>query len=157
MFLFALRDCIWEELIVKGRGLKTVYDRPNMEEEYDFSAEMLEEMIHELDRLINKYGSPEWNTKETANRIVELLTEHRALIQIELNEVNAGARRVLKESDFLGPREREHRRMLKLQSGEYVPEKKDWTDYFNALGEKLKEDKFIEMRKRAREGVKSVV
>ena len=79
------------------------------------------------------------------------------MIQIELNEVNAGARRALKESDFLGPREREHRRMLKLQSGEYVPEKKDWTDYFNALGEKLKEDKFIEMRKRAREGVKSVI
>lgn len=47
-------DCIWDELIVKGKGLKTVKDRPNSEQEYSFSAEMLEEMISELDRLITK-------------------------------------------------------------------------------------------------------
>jgi hypothetical protein len=31
-----------------------VKDRPNSEQEYSFSAEMLEEMISELDRLITK-------------------------------------------------------------------------------------------------------
>ena len=71
---------------------------------------MLQAMIIELTRLITKYDSPEWNTKETANRIVSLITEHLALIQIELDEVNSGAR-TLTERDFLGPKERAARRL----------------------------------------------
>ena len=39
------------------------------EQENRFSAEMLEEMIHELDRLIIKYSSSEWNTKPVANHL----------------------------------------------------------------------------------------
>merc|ERR1719232_2209002 len=51
-------DCVWEELIVNGKGPKTVYDRPGfVENAYSFSAEMLELMLTELDRLIAKYGS----------------------------------------------------------------------------------------------------
>ncbi|KAL7544139.1 hypothetical protein ACHAWF_007522 [Thalassiosira exigua] len=108
-------DCIWSELIEKGKGLKTVYDRPGfVEEDYNFSAEMLGEMIHELDRLITKYGGPDWSGKETADRVVELLVEHRGLIQVELNEVNAGLRK-LSDKDFLGPKERERRRLTKAK------------------------------------------
>ena len=33
-------DCIWEELIVTGRGARTVFDRPHAEAEYNFSAEV---------------------------------------------------------------------------------------------------------------------
>ena len=71
---------------------------------------MLQAMIDELTRLIDKYGGSEWNTKETANRIVELLTEHRTLIQAELVDVQLGLRK-LTDNDFLGPKEREFRQL----------------------------------------------
>ena len=94
-------SCIWRELIVHKKGLKIVDNRPNAKAEYNFSSEMLEEMIRELSRLITKYSGPEWNAKETANRVVNLLTEHRALLYTELNDVISGARK-LTDKDFLG-------------------------------------------------------
>jgi len=95
-------DCIWEELIKNGKGLKTINDKPGFnEDDYNFSADMLEEMIAELTRLIDKYSNEQWNEKTTANRVVELLTEHRALIETELDEVNSGVRK-LGHKDFLG-------------------------------------------------------
>ena len=133
-------DCIWSELIENGKGLKTVYDRPGfVESDYNFSAEMLEEMIHELDRLITKYSASPWNTKTTANKLVSLITEHRASIQEELDEVLAG-RRVLTDKDFLGPKERERRQLTK--QGE-----EDHSRYFFDLDQKLLEIRRIEMRK----------
>lgn len=40
--------CIWEELIVNKKGLKTFIDREGVSErDYNFSAQMLDEMIHE--------------------------------------------------------------------------------------------------------------
>jgi len=78
-------DCVWDELIKKGKGLKTVNDRPHAEQEYSFSAEMLQEMVHELDRLITKYSSSDWNTKVVANDLVDLLQEHLVLIQVKLS------------------------------------------------------------------------
>ena len=59
---------------------------------YNFSAEMLEAMTVELNQFILKYGSSYWNLRATANRLVELLMEHRVLIQLQLNDVNAGTR-----------------------------------------------------------------
>lgn len=107
-------DCIWDELIAKGKGLKTVVSRPSYgEEAHSFSAEMLEEMIIELTRLITKYSSTEWSSLSTSNRIVKLLTEHRELIQTELDDLNASPRQLSLE-DFLGPREREKRRLAKV-------------------------------------------
>eukprot|EP00581_Thalassiosira_minuscula_P008828 CAMPEP_0183705926 /NCGR_PEP_ID=MMETSP0737-20130205/2887_1 /TAXON_ID=385413 /ORGANISM="Thalassiosira miniscula, Strain CCMP1093" /LENGTH=486 /DNA_ID=CAMNT_0025933193 /DNA_START=73 /DNA_END=1533 /DNA_ORIENTATION=- len=141
-------DCIWRELIQNGKGLKTVYDRPGLAEtDYSFSAEMLEEMIHELNRLIDKYGSDVWNDKPTANRIVELLVEHGAAIQIELDEVNSGSR-LLRDSDFLGPKERERRRITRIEGkeSESNQEKKDYSDYFRALEEQIKELRVKKMR-----------
>ena len=164
-------DCVWAELIQRGKGLKTVYDRPgfgeellhchytslllrvvscvfvlacallcSVESDYNFSAEMLEQMIKELDRLIAKYSSDAWNTRETANRIVDLLVEHRALIQVELNEIMTGVRK-LTARDFLGPKERRRRLQVK---NETVTEQKDYFEYFNKL------DRERDKRRRAR-------
>lgn len=118
-------DCIWEELIANGKGLKTVSDKPGYNsEDYNFSAEMLQEMIAELTRLIDKYSLPEWSSKETANRVVELLTEHRTLILDELADVELGLRK-LSDGDFLGPTERARR---KLQAKEAKDDKSDTYD-----------------------------
>jgi hypothetical protein len=111
-------DCIWSELIVNGKGAKTVVDRPNTPysaEDYNFSAEMLQEMLVELDRLITKYSSNDWGGKDTASRLVELLTRHQGLVQTELDELNSG-RRKLTANDFLGPKERQRRRLANLES-----------------------------------------
>lgn len=99
-------QCIWTELIIKKKGLKTFIDREGIEErDYNFSTDMLSEMLHELDRLIEKYGSEEWNDKQTSQDLVGLFNDHRQLIQTEYDEVSSGERQ-LKDSDFLGPEER---------------------------------------------------
>ena len=102
-------NCIWDQVIVQRKGGRTVLDRPSFAEDgYTFQPHMLQEMISELDRLITKYGSDEWNGKTTANRLVGLLTEHRGLIQTELDEVNSGIRK-LQRGD-LGPKVRRKER-----------------------------------------------
>ena len=99
-------ECIWTELLVRKKGLKTFIDREGVtERDYNFSEEMLAEMILELERLITKYSGPNWNIKPTANYLVELLEEHLDLIENELLEVQAGIRK-LKRDDFLGPKTR---------------------------------------------------
>jgi hypothetical protein len=104
-------SCIWTEMITNHKGLKVTADRPNYGlYDYNFSSEMLTQMIAELNRLISKYSSLQHNSKATANRIVDLLTEHRTALQVELNEVNSGVR-VLTERDFLGPETRERMKM----------------------------------------------
>jgi len=145
-------DCIWEELIENGKGLKTVADRPGFnEQDYNFSAEMLEGMLFELDRLIDKYSGPEWNATATSNtmtnakRVVELLVEHRNLIQIELNEVNSGVRK-LADKDFLGPIERARRRKSKWEEDGMTDSDNDHRtqehfEYFNKVHEKLVDKK----------------
>lgn len=124
-------NCIWTELIPNGKGLKVVTDREGGESNYYFSAEMLEEMLTELDRLISKYSSSEWNTLVTANRIVELITEHRGLIQTELDEVNSG-RRQLSVNDMLGPKERQRRRTLARKTSVKAPSTPNLR-YFDAM------------------------
>ncbi len=99
-------ECIWTELIVNKKGLKTFIDREGLtERSYNFSAEMLQEMITELNRLVIKYNGAKWNNMQTANRLVQLLGEHLILLEEELAEVNSGVRRLTK-SDFLGPKTR---------------------------------------------------
>ena len=158
-------DCVWQELIKNGKGLKTVNDRPGfVEEDYNFSAEMLEEMIFELDYLINKYSGPEWSTRETANRLVELLTEHHALIQAELDEVNSGIRK-LSDKDFLGPKER---KLRKIRAREETPasdsssststiekqDDKDYSEYFRELDEMRWKSRQRQMKQKAQERLK---
>ena len=95
--------CIWEELIIKKKGLKTFVDREGIgERDYNFSTEMLTKMIEELTRLIDKYGpNGDYKYIATAQYLVQLLSEHRALIQVELSEVTSGVRKLTKR-DFLG-------------------------------------------------------
>lgn len=62
-------------------------------------------MITELSRLITKYSGSEWNSRSTANYLVELLEEHRDLLEIELAEVQSGARKLTK-MDVLGKQTR---------------------------------------------------
>ena len=112
-------ECVWTELIVNKKGAKTFLDREGItERDYNFSEEMLTEMITELDRLIIKYSGSDWNTKETAQTLVDLLSEHRAEINVELIEVQTGVRK-LTNDDFLGPRTRERREQEKQQENLY--------------------------------------
>jgi len=155
-------QCIWEELIPNGKGNRMVQDREGyVEEDYNFSAEMLSEMTVELDRLIGKYGSGEWTGKATANRLVSLLMEHRGYIQMELNDVLAG-NRLLTDRDFLGPQERERRRRLRaLEEGRSedeavmdIMEKKKHFEYFMELEQKVKEQRRLEEAKERQEEMK---
>ena len=141
-------DCIWEELILNGKGARTVFDRPGfVEEDYNFSAEMLQEMIREQNRLVTKYSGSEWDGNDNASRIVQLIVEHRAKVQTELNEVNSGVRK-LTDRDFLGPEERARRRKLTLQDIT-ADEQKDHSDYFLALEQKKREKRLREMKELA--------
>mmetsp|Transcript_20773 Transcript_20773/g.30411 ORF Transcript_20773/g.30411 Transcript_20773/m.30411 type:complete len:114 (+) Transcript_20773:902-1243(+) len=79
------RNCIWRELIVNKKGLKTFIDREGFSEDsYSFSYEHLAEMLVELDRLIYKYDNFPWDAKPTAQALVNILKEHRSLISSEL-------------------------------------------------------------------------
>ena len=153
-------ECIWTELIVNHKGLKTFIDRPNCsEEDYNFSAEMLELMIAQLDRLITKYSAPEWIILEISQDLVALLDEHRTLIQEELAEILNGTRK-LSNNDFLGPREREkqkakkraqsiHEQMDSLRNKSRQSEQ-DHSEYFEKLDRYLVTNREKAMRKEAK-------
>ncbi|KAL9178303.1 hypothetical protein ACHAXT_001731 [Thalassiosira profunda] len=142
--------CIWRELMEAKKGAKTMEDRPGYANKkadgYNFSAEMLEAMVSELERLIGKYSGPEWAGDARALRLVDILTEHLAEIQTELDEVNSGAR-MLGEHDFLGPNERARQRTLKKGREENAdeneatdPSSQPW-HYFAKLEQKRFENK----------------
>ncbi len=100
-------ECIWDELIINKKGLKTFIDREGVEErDYNFSEEMLSDMIVELNRLISKYSAGDYSSMSTAQYLVELLQEHLGLIEQELIEVQTGVRK-LTRNDFLGAKTRE--------------------------------------------------
>ena len=83
------RRCVWEELIIRRKGLKTYVDREGYGEyEYNFTEEQLQAMIDELSRVIIKYSSPVWSSKQTAQDLVTILTWHRGLIQDELDSIH---------------------------------------------------------------------
>ena len=123
-------------------------DREGLREKnYDFSHEMLNEMWHELDRLITKYGDEQ---DQASIDLVALLREHQAALDIipsermsyeelmtydlafdpfftnqKLFEVDDDVfatpyvqddLRLLKETDFMGPRTRASYNMMKYGS-----------------------------------------
>jgi len=98
-------DCIWSELMVKKKGDKTFLDRKGIaESNYNFSEEMINAMIKELNRLIDKYGGGsqgEWS-QESAKVLVSLLMSHRDLLYDEIEDVKEG-RILLDNNDILGP------------------------------------------------------
>lgn len=152
-------DCIWTELIPLGKGNRMVEDRTGyVEDDYNFSAEMLQSMNAEYNRLITKYSASSWSVKPTAIRLVQLLMEHRSIIQMELNDVLSGAR-MLTDRDFLGPVERNNRRRLKAEAEglpeeepeQIVIEKKKHFEYFMNLEEKVKTTKRVNMARERQE------
>lgn len=90
---------------------------------------MLEVMVGEIDRLLDKYSSTEWINDDNANRLVQLFTVHRSELLTEMHEANSGARR-LKENDFLGPKERER---LRKQNPIISDGSQSNLDYFSSL------------------------
>uniref|UniRef100_A0A7S2IES7 Uncharacterized protein n=1 Tax=Helicotheca tamesis TaxID=374047 RepID=A0A7S2IES7_9STRA len=78
------RGCIWRELVINKKGHKTKVDRTGYgETEYSFTADQLDAMLAELERLIGKYSNDPWDTNEVAGSLVLLLEEHRGEIQTE--------------------------------------------------------------------------
>ncbi len=78
-------------MILNGKGARTVFDFPGfVEEDYNFSAEMLQEMIQEQNRLVINYSGSVWDGNDNADQIVQLIVEHRAKVHTKLSEVNSG-------------------------------------------------------------------
>mmetsp|Transcript_9503 Transcript_9503/g.11944 ORF Transcript_9503/g.11944 Transcript_9503/m.11944 type:complete len:420 (+) Transcript_9503:45-1304(+) len=99
-------DCILEELSLHKKGLEAFsfldwYNDidPTIQDDYNFSEEILDKMIAELDRLIEKYDAPGW--APISVYLVELLGDYRRSLNKELDEVKSGLR-VLNKDDFLG-------------------------------------------------------
>lgn len=126
--------CIWEEVILNKRHPKAPQKTSNhVESEYHFSVDVLQEMIGELNRLISKYSSDKWQHKESANRIVDLLIEHRSELEFEIDEVRSGER-LLTVNDFLGPKERQRRRKSRNKGIFQTSNmKKDYSEMFRHM------------------------
>ena len=112
---------------------------------YNFSLEMLGEMLFELNRLIDKYSQPEWNVKYVARRLVDILVGHRSLLQTEINELNSGMR-MLRDRDFLGPAERD-RRKISHGGANVSSVRDDDASYFRHLEQTRFQDKIDEMKR----------
>ena len=153
-------DCIWDELIVKKKGVKTFLDRGTDEHDYNFSAEMLVEMVHELNRMITKYSEPEWSWRQTSQKLVSLFNEHLLLIEAELAEIQSG-RRKLTPNDFLGPETRKKMNVSQrlAENGneggitevarELESKKEDYSEYFRKVETQLFENRKGRMKKQA--------
>lgn len=137
--------CIWTELIVNKKGLKTFIDRGGVtEQEYNFGEEMLEEMVKELDRVITKYSDQEWSWRDTAQYLVSLLKEHRTLIQTELDEVRSG-QRALGDFALLGPQTREKKLMSKSKTSNSTAN--DFKTKFDRFNFRQAEDNIRDVRR----------
>lgn len=101
-------DCILEQTIQHRK--EKLAEATSQKQVVHFSPEMLEGMLHELDRLIDKYSSDTWNSEIIANDLVSILSGHRASIQEELINATAEGSSHLLDTDFLGPAERDKRR-----------------------------------------------
>jgi len=81
------RGCIWEEITLRNKGVRTMIDRSGKENEYGFTQEMLEAMVVELNRLINKYSSSLWDGNIVAQDLVEILNEYVIDVSAELSDL----------------------------------------------------------------------
>jgi hypothetical protein len=96
--------CIWNEVIQENKGPMTFDDR-DIASDPNFSQFMLEVMMGEVQRLVDKYSTGPWTYETNANRLVSLLSEHLDLLQTEIDDIIAG-RRNLSVKDIYGPGER---------------------------------------------------
>jgi len=71
------RPCIWDELMIRKKGLRNMKDRSGPEQSiYKYKLEYLAEMLNELNRLKTKYSLTEWSYKKTAQDLVIILDEY---------------------------------------------------------------------------------
>lgn len=117
--------------------------------EINFSEEMLQAMINEYERLILKYSSKEWISRQTAQDLTYYLNEHLVQLNKELTEVQSGVR-VLKVDDFLGPDTRKRLKYATQLRGAFASAmesrrnllkkiKEDENDFYHHLDMKFRE------------------
>lgn len=82
------------------------FDDRDISQDPNFSQAMIEAMIEEVTRLVNKYSADPWTDDINANRVVLLLSEHLPLLQTELDDIISG-RRTLTQKDIFMPGERQ--------------------------------------------------
>jgi len=69
--------CIWEELLVRRKGPRTMLDRVGPPAEaFNFTTEEYVEMLIELNRLKDKYNSVEWSLSHQAQDLVTILDSY---------------------------------------------------------------------------------
>ncbi len=82
------RPCVWEELIVHGKGGVNTYQTREghgpEEDEFQFTAGQMEKIQDELYRLRDKYSSVEWAGNELAETLLTYLNEY---IEENQNEI----------------------------------------------------------------------
>lgn len=81
------------------------FDDRDIASDPNFSQFMLEVMMDEVQRLVDKYSNGPWTYETNAIRLVSLLSEHLDLLQTEIDDIIAG-RRKLSVKDIYGPGER---------------------------------------------------
>ena len=74
-------ECIWNEIIINKKGIKTFLDRVDLDyESYTYSFEMRNEMWHQTNRLIEKY---EVQNDTVAVDLVNILKGHRDALGVD--------------------------------------------------------------------------
>ncbi len=78
-------ECIWNELIVEKKGIKTFLDRDTLDYgAYTYSFELKNEMWHQINRLIEKY---EVKDDQVAIDLVNILKGHRCSLYLDLCDI----------------------------------------------------------------------
>mmetsp|Transcript_19270 Transcript_19270/g.28393 ORF Transcript_19270/g.28393 Transcript_19270/m.28393 type:complete len:689 (+) Transcript_19270:122-2188(+) len=74
-------ECVWNELVVEKKGIKTFRDRVDLDyDSYTYSFELKNEMWNEVNRLIEKYEVKE---DQVAIDLVNILTGHREELGVD--------------------------------------------------------------------------
>ncbi|KAL3779270.1 hypothetical protein ACHAWO_009908 [Cyclotella atomus] len=80
------------------------FDDRDISSDPNFSEFMLQEMLGEVCRLVDKYSADLWTDDINANRLVLLLSEHIPLLQTKIDSLLSGSC-TLSVKDILGPGE----------------------------------------------------
>jgi len=71
------RECIWRKLIVDKIAVRDPRDREGPAlDGYKFTKDQIEALISELERLVNKFSSPDWVSIAIAQEVVMYLEEY---------------------------------------------------------------------------------
>lgn len=86
------RDCVWEELIINGKGNTNTYrDRDGNgpdESQYVFTLEQMNKIQDEITRIRNKYSTEEWVNNPIATALVEYMDSYLAVNDEEIRAMS---------------------------------------------------------------------